>query len=301
MAETEVVEVADDAAMFRDAVDAPSEQSKADRERDEKGRFVAKEPEQPAQAEQPAPVETPKEEIKAEPEKPKDDAEAQVPSWRLRELREARDAEAARLQEATQRNWQLETQLKQLQDQVSKLNQPKQEPVDWFSNPEAALNQHLTPVQQQLESFMQEVRLTTSRTAAIASFGTAAVKEMEDTVGKLMAQNHPEMESLGQRMRSSNDPAGVAMQWYKQHKLMETTGGDIDAYRAKVAEELLKDKDFIAKAVGTVRSDPQTKNVVNIPPSLSRAQGSGGRASVDDADDMSNEGLFKHATSGMRK
>ena len=113
MAETEVVvDVADDTAMFRDAVDSPSEQTKADRERDEKGRFVAKEPEQPAQAEQPAPVETPKEEIKAEPEKPKDDAEAQVPSWRLRELREARDAEAARLQEATQRNWQLETQLK---------------------------------------------------------------------------------------------------------------------------------------------------------------------------------------------
>ncbi len=297
MAEEEQTVTIDDAEEFRLAA---AEEAPVERVRDEKGRFVAKEPEAPPAA--PVVAETKAEEAPAQPvaqATPPKEEEGHVPSGRLREIREERDAALKRVEEFNRQTWELQSQVKALQEQFAKANQPKQEPVDFFANPEAAISQHLNPIQQQYERDMQEMRLMMSRTQAIALHGKDAVAEMEESINKLMMQNYPDIGQLAQRMRSSNDPAGVAMQWYKNHKLMEATGGDIDAYKNKVLEEALKDQAFVAKVIEGARAQAgaptNPKNVINLPPSLNRVGSAGGVQSPDDGD-MSDKSLFQYAT-----
>src|SRR3990167_4768187 len=72
-------------------VEAAPEETQAERDRDEKGRFLPKtEVEQPVKVEQPI--------VEAKPET-QDDQAGQVPSWRLREVREAREAAERRATE----------------------------------------------------------------------------------------------------------------------------------------------------------------------------------------------------------
>lgn len=297
---TETVELGvSDKEMFQNAMaEEPKQEEQPERARDDKGRFVAaareeappeaKPPETPqAQTQEAAPTE--------QPEAQKDEA-ANVPSWRLREVREAREAAERKAQEAEQRAWQVEQQFRQLSEQLQKLQQPKQEPVDFFADPDRAINQHLTPIEQKLERFMQDMTLRQSRTAAIAQHGADKVAEMESAIDGLIAKRHPDMASLAAQMRASDDPAGVAMNWYQRHKLVEQTGGDIESFKAKLLEDAMKDPKFQAKVIELARGAPaaQTGTVVQLPPSLSRVPTAGASHSADD-NDASDAALFKHA------
>lgn len=299
----------DDRDLFQGAVaeEAPvkEEQSTAERERDEKGRFVAKAETPPEATAEPEKVEQPAQpkeaKIETPPEQPKtehQDDGGNVPSWRLRELREARDAEAARANQEAQQRYALQAQLQQMQDELRKLQQPKQEPVDFYADPEKALQQHLTPMQQQMQTFMADMTLQMSRTAAIAQHGVDKVAEMEKAVAEAMQHNHPDMQTLAMQMRASKDPAGVAMNWYQRSKLVEETGGDIAAYKAKVLEEAMKDPQFQAKVVELIKGQPvngaKPAPVVQLPPSLNRAPSAGQSNSADDGD-MSDRALFRNA------
>lgn len=299
--QTETIEL-DDTETFREAMAEEPKQTEGERPRDDKGRFVAAEktaePEakaevvqQPAQQEQPkeaaqAPVETP-----AEPKE-----EANVPSWRLREVREAREAAERRAEEVTRERYQLQAELQQMRQQLQTLQAPKQEPVDFFADPDKAINQHLTPIEQKLERFMQDMTVRASRTAAIAQHGADAVAEMEKAIQDAMAKNHPDMMALAAQMRSSDDPAGIAMAWHKRTKLMETTGGDLEAYKNKLKDELLKDPKFIESAIAAAKTQAgaqSSRTIFNLPPSLNKAPGAGNSESDDN--DMSDKGIFKHA------
>lgn len=292
----------DDSELFKAAVsdEAPAEQ--ASRDRDEKGRFVAKletPPEAKAEPEkvtQPAQQEVPQAEAQPQAAEAKD--EAQVPSWRLREVREAREAAERRAEQEAQQRYQLQTELQTMREELRKLQAPKQEPVDFFADPDKALQQHLSPFEQRLETFMRDMTLRTSRTAAIAQHGADKVAEMETAVAKAMQSNHPDMQTLAQQMRSSDDPAGVAMTWYQRHQLVEQTGGDINAFKAKVLEDAMKDPAFQAKVVelikGTSGQPGKPAPVVNLPPSLNRVPSAGQSNSPDD-NDSSDRGLFKYA------
>ncbi len=98
------------------------------------------------------------------------------------------------------------------------------------------------------------------------------------------------------------DPVAVAMDWYQSDSVMRETGGDIKSYRTKVLEEALKDPEYLAKAVEAARgraSVPGTVPPVKLPPSLTKAPGSGAPDLSDD--DVSDRSLFSHATKGMRR
>lgn len=263
-----------------------AEPAPQERPRDEHGRFVAKQPETPVAEAPQAPEQTPE---------PKDDAH--VPSWRLREVREAREAAERRAEEASRNAYALQQQMADMRRQLEALQKPKAEPVDFFQNPDQAFEQRVTPIQNEIQQFKRDMVLDFSRELAVVKYGEPAVTEMEQAVAKAMQSNHPDMQFLAMRMNSSRNPVSVAMDWYKNQKLVEATGGDPEKYKQRITDDLLKDPAFLAKAVDAARAQAGQKSTpsVQLPPSLNRAPGSGVSASELDDGDMSDAALFKHA------
>lgn len=126
---------------------------------------------------------------------------------------------------------------------VSRQPQPQQKPQepppDWYADPEKALSYHLTPIQQQMQRMAMDSVRAASETRAIARYGYEAFAEMETAVNAGIQSGDPEIEKLRYAVMNSHDPAGVAMQWYQQRKLMAEVGPDPAAYREKVKQEVL--------------------------------------------------------------
>lgn len=277
---------------------APAPQADEGRPRDEHGRFV-KQAEPDAAPIQQQPVE----------QKPVDDAKpedvANVPSWRLREVNEARTAAERRAQEAAEEVRQSRMQLHTLQQRLTELEKPKQEPIDFFADPNAAIKQSLDPIETRFQTLSSQLTLRASRAENVAIHGKDTVAEMEKAVQAAMMDGHPEMLALGQHMRQSDDPVGVAMQWYQRDKLLKETGGDLSSYRTRIIEEALKDPATLAKAVELARGQasqapPGTRPNVQLPPSLNKATGSGVSNAVAD-DDASDAATFRYAMAPGRR
>jgi hypothetical protein len=271
----------------------PQPERTDDRQRDEHGRFVAKQPE-PEKAAEPA---------TATPEAPteqKDDAH--VPSWRLREVREAREAAEKRAEEASRQSYAFQQQMAEMRKQLEALQKPKAEPVDFFQDPDAAMNQRLAPVQSEIQQFKNELRLEMSRELAIVQHGEQLVSEVEASVAKAMQSGDPGIAALRVRMQNSTNPVGVAIKWHQEAKLLETTGGDLAAYREKVRQEAKNDPKFQAEVLEAARTLAAGRpSSIQIPPSLNKATGSGVSSADVDATDMSDRSLFQHAMSSTRR
>lgn len=276
-------------ALTPEPVETPAEPApepeKQERERDDKGRFVAKETEEPAPE---APAETPAPEIKDE---------AHVPSWRLREVREAREAAERRAEEAGREAYAVRQQMQDMQRQLAQLQKPKPEPVDFFQNPDEALAQRLSPIEERFAAMESRLRLNTSRAMAVAMHGVQAVKDMETAVEKASRSGSNEMSLLSAQMRASDDPVEVAMQWYKRSSLLEKTGGDLDAYVQQQLDAKLKDPKFLAQAMEAARAQAGQVSTpsIKLPPSINRAAGGGHESSP--SGDMTDANLYAYATS----
>jgi hypothetical protein len=138
-----------------------------------------------------------------------------------------------------------------------------------------------------------------SRELAVIRHGESAVKEMEAAIQQAIQSNHPDVPSLAARMRTSKNPASVAMDWHKNQRLVQETGGDLNAYREKISGDLLKDPAFLAKALEAARTQagaaPATgRPAINLPPSLNKASGSGA-SNAADTETMSDRELFRHS------
>lgn len=303
MAAQETTVPMDDAALMQSALapepvreePAPAPEQPQEQPRDEHGRFAPKteakvEPEVPAQPEQPP-----------QPQQPTDDDKSgQVPSWRLREVREAREAAERRAEQEAQQRYALQQQLQQMQRQMETLQKPKQEPVNFYDNPDGALDQRLQPVEERMSQFESRMRYNMSRVMAIATHGAGLVAETEQAVEKATRENHPDVPMLVAQLRASDDPVGVAVQWHKRSKLLTETGGDLSSYRQKILDEAMKDPAYQAKVLEAARgqaTQQQTRPSVQLPPSLSRAAGTGATEPVGLSDaDMSDAALYAHAT-----
>jgi hypothetical protein len=278
----------------------PAPAPTGERPRDEQGRFVP--------LTEAKPVETPAAPTAAEPPAaatpqptPTDDTAAQVPSWRVREITEARQAAERRSQEVERQNYAFQAELEQMRQQLANL-QPKPEPVDFFQDPDQALRQRLDPFEQRLRDFEGRMKLSTSRAQAMVVHGPQMVGEMEQTINQAMQSNHPDMPLLARNMQASDDPVGVAMHWYRLNKVVTETGGDLTSYRQKILDDAMKDPQYQAKVLEAARTQagaPSANgtrpNVVNLPPSLNRATGAGVSNAAASDDDMSDRALFKHA------
>jgi len=261
--------------------------TEAGRARDEQGRFAAKE-------QQTEPVQT---EPVAAAQAPAADKDAHVPSWRLREVNEAREAAERRATDAFNRLSEMEQQLAQLRQQ----NTPKAEPVDFFQDPNAAFKQNVAPLESQIQQLGAGLGLKVSRALAMVEHGKDAVAEMEKAIGEAMTARHPGIPQLRAQMQGSDDPVGLAMQWYQREKLLQETGGDLSAYKTRMFDEALKDPAFLAKALEAAKAQasgqaPGAKpnNLVQLPPSINRQTSAA--SPHEQAGDMSDASLYAAAT-----
>jgi hypothetical protein len=277
---------------------APEPQAEPEQPRDEHGRFAPKPKVEEAQA-------PPAEVAQQAPTEPPQPDDAQVPSWRLREIREARDAAVQKAEEAARERYALQQQLQQMQNELAAVRKPKPEPVDFFQNPDEAIAQRLSPLDERFQQLEQSLKLRTSRVQAIAVHGAKQVQEMEAAVAKAMQSNHPEMPLLAAQMRASDDPAEVGMQWHTRNKLLQETGGDLTAYRQKILDEAMKSPEFQAKVIEAARGQAAQPNgrppPISLPPSLNKTPGSGASQPPDADNDMSDAALFKYAAAPARK
>jgi hypothetical protein len=152
-----------------------SRKVEAGQPRDESGRFAPKTVEAP-QAEA-APTQQQPEAVTTEA---KD--EAQVPSWRHRELREERDALRRQAEEPSRQSYATQQQMAEMRQQLQSLQAPKQEPVDFFADPDKAIGQRLTPMRGAVGQLQADLRMETSRALAVARHGWDAVHEVEKAV-----------------------------------------------------------------------------------------------------------------------
>lgn len=289
--------MADEPAPAEAPVTEAQPETPVEQPRDDQGRFAPK-------TEAPADPAKPAVEALAQPDN-KDDQAGQVPSWRLREVREAREAAEKRAVEADQQRYALEQQLADMRNKLGALEKPKTEPIDFFQDPEGAMAQRLSPMEERFNALAMELRLDSSRAVALATHGKEAVKEMDEAVAKAMRENHPDIPQLRAQLQASRDPVNVAMQWHMRSKIMEQIGpsGDLNAYVEKLIEERAKDPKHQAKVMENARAQagaaPTGSPSIQLPPSLNKAPGSSANNAAEaftDAD-MSDQNLFRHAMS----
>lgn len=242
--------------------------------RDEHGRFAPREPEPVVEA------------------KPDGKEEAFVPSWRLREMREEREAAERRFQE-TQQQWQ--RQIAELQARLPK-EEPKPAP-DMFEDPNRFLEHGVQKAVDPIKSEIGQLREFYSRREAIREHGQEKVTAAYNAVAQGMQSRDPETMAVYQRAMQSMDPFGEIVSWHQQKTVFSQIGNDPQAWFNKTFEERLADPKFAAEVMqkiqGSVRSNPQNPGITKLPPSLGKVPSS--QSASDDAGSMDDASLFAHA------
>lgn len=274
--------VSDDPAPIQDA--SPEPVAAAEQPRGPDGKFAAK-------VAEPEAKEEPPQAAQAEPAKD----EANVPSWRLREISEERRAAVARAEQAERQAQEFQRQMAELQKKL----EPKPDPVDVFADPDKWAKEQFKPLEQRMAEMTTNLTLRASRAENVAIHGRETVDAAEKAIGKAMNSRHPDLPALRAKMAASDDPVGVAIEWHKSQSLLKETGGDLNAYKARALDEALKDPAFLAKALEAARTQAnggqaRPSTTVQLPPSLNRIAAAG--PATDDPGDSSDESLFKFAT-----
>ncbi len=267
---------ADEPATEEVVVEAPEAEAEQEQPRDEAGRFAAQAAEEPAATDPPAPA-------------PVDDSAAMVPSWRVREINEEKRALAEKLAtiEAERLQWQ-----RQPAPQPAPVPEVKVEKPDPLLDPEG--------YEKYLETKFEEKLLNNHRETSLAQAHRTYKGEFEEAYAAAQKQVDP---ALKARMQQSRDPGETLIQWHRERKTMAEVGTDPNAFFEKRFEAYLSDPANQAKVLERIRGGAQQQlqpgngakpaPAVNLPPSLTRAA-SAATITADD-DDLSNDGLWRHA------
>lgn len=229
------------------------------------------------------------------------DVGGQIPSWRLREEREAR-AEAQKALEAERaERTRLAAEFSQMQRQLAELRKPAPKPEDEpdpLLDPQGFREHMRRELQEQLMTERRESSLRFAHSKHGDKFSEAYAEAQQ-----AMARGD---RALQARMQASPDPGETLIQWHQEQKTMKEVGGDPAAYRAKLLDEALKDPAYLAKAIAAANAQAGgspnngARPAVKLPPSLSGAARADAHETNPSDLDVSDEGLFRHATSGMR-
>lgn len=267
-----------------------------ERPRDDQGRFAPREKAPEQQAGQQPIGEQPADQ-RGQPQ-PDPDQSAQVPSWRLRELREEREAVAKRAADAEERAQRYEAQLREFQTRQAQQERQQQKPPDMLADPDA-WQQHVTS-QQQIA--VDRVRFELSEDAARDKFG-------DEKVNAALNWLQTNLDSATrQRITAARNPYREMVKLYDERQTLQQIGGDLGAYRTKLLDEALNDPGFLQRVADKLRADAGNGNptngqrpVVQLPPSLSRATGANIPRDGVTAEDMSDASLYRHATAPGRR
>lgn len=288
-----------DADSGDDAITAEAEQ-KASADRDEKGRFKTK-----AQAEEaahPATEPKAKEEPAAEAQNTtaetntsgdqKGERDNWIPPWRAAELAEKRRADKERAERAEAEAQTYRAQLEahqretaELKRRLDELTKPKEEPHNLFERPEdfvASIQQQNQQIAQQIRQEMEVMLLENNLQLASYKYGDEFTEAYDAVMKAKAAGDHRTADAI----RSTSNPGEALIQWYRQQKALSEFGTDPNAYKQKVRDELMKDPEFRAQLLETLKAEatgqqptqaatnPNRPNtVVKRPPSLSGVPG----------------------------
>jgi hypothetical protein len=284
MADDQIPEAAEQPA------DAPAPETprQEDRPRDEHGRFAAsRQAAQEVQGDQPEQA----------AEVPQAKEEANVPSWRLREVRE--EAERRIAEERAQ--WQRQFEMLQRQ------NQPKPEPKpapDLFENPNGAIEygvqQYVDPQIQQMREELAQLKAAavsereeTSRELAVEKYGEDVVRSAYTWIAQGIQSRDPNVVHAYNQAMQARRPFEVIVQAHKEMSLMQQikAAGGVDQWRE---QQLAAGQPQAQQSSSRQQSNDRPQgSIVKLPPSMSRIPAS--QLDGDDDGDMSDAALFKHA------
>jgi hypothetical protein len=191
-------------------------------------------------------------------------------------------SERERRQAAERRAEELQRRLEAIERQA--LQQPKQEPPELFSNPDAYVDHRIAPVRQTLEERIDGLRETFSRMLAVQQHGEQAVNEAMNALAEEV-QRDPRARFEAQRIWQDEHPVGKLVEWYKSRRTLAEIGSDPAAYRERLLKEererLANDPEFIRSIIEKTRASAAGANgpapaSIQLPPSLNRATGGGG-------------------------
>jgi hypothetical protein len=212
-----------------------------------------------------------------------DDNAPLIPSWRLREIREERDAVARRLADAEAR---LASQ------PAPKVEAPK---VEKAARPDPLLDPdgYAAAIRQEL----REEALNDRREESLLKARESNQAEFDEAYAAAQKAVDP---ALNARMQSARDPGKTLLDWHRENKVKAEVGSDPNAWLEKKLEERLKDPAFLAKAVelarGSAQSQPSNgRPRVELPPSLS-SQSRSSAAPKGGSEDVSDHELFEQIT-----
>ena len=222
--------------------------------------------------------------------------EANVPSWRLREVRE----EAERRVAETNAQWQRQFEMLQRQSQAL----PKEPPPDLFENPngfvDQRLKEYLTPYeqqQQQLRADLQETREFYSRRDAEREHGPEMVRDAYNWLAQGMQARNPDVMNIYQQVMQSKHPFDMIVAAHKRMSVMQQidSAGDLDKWVMQRAAELQQRGQASPQGNGRQASNgsSQGNSIVKLPPSMRNLPAS--QVDGDDDSDMSDAAMFRQA------
>jgi hypothetical protein len=212
-----------------------------------------------------------------------DDDAPLIPSWRLREIREERDAVSARLAAAEAR----------LAQQPKPEAKPAEQP-DPLLDPKG----YAASIREEIRQEM----LAERRESSLQNAWKTYKGEFEEAYNA--ARNKPDA-VLNVQMEKSRDPGETLIQWHRDNKTKLEIGGDFNAYQKRIRDEAakealdsaLKDPEFRQRAMETWRNGAQSNGRprVELPPSLSGTSRSNAALRASN-EDVSDSELFDQTT-----
>jgi hypothetical protein len=266
-------------------VEAPTE-AKAERARDDFGRFKSAVPDVTSQEEVREATPPPVEDV-AVAQAPVEKEDARVPSWRLKEESDRRREAEQHLQELRNEFQQMRMAMMQQQQRP----EPSQAPeVDIFADPQGFVQQLQGNFDQRLRTLQLENSLRFAHYAHGEKFNEA-YGAFTDHVSRTRDQ------ATYQRVMSASDPGEALVGWFKDQQLQKELGGsDLKTFMEKQREEWLKDPAVQAKVIEAFKATQQASQpsqLTNIPPSLSKATSS---APAHDTGGNSGDDIYAFAT-----
>lgn len=211
-----------------------------------------------AETPQEAPVEAKTEEVvaaveptPATPEEPPQTSEAMVPSWRLREINEAKAA-------TEQQNAQLQRQQAELQAQLQQLQQAQQQPQqvpDMYEDPTGYQNYQNNQFQSrddQITQLQQALQQQSMQNTSYARHGYDKVS----TAWNAALEAEKSNPAIAARIANSQNPWDEAVKWHEETQIHQQIGeGGIDGFRQRTRDELMKDPEFRKQVLASLQEE----------------------------------------------
>lgn len=266
------------APVTQEAVVTETTEAKEQRNRDEKGQFVAK----AAKPEASTP------EIVAEPvEKPDTKDEANVPSWRVREINEEKRAALEENKKLLQRLAALE----RTQTPATQTHDKKEPLMPWDDG-------FVDEIEGKIDARTQRINLRLDWNEAVAEYGKDIVKAADKAIQERVDAGEAH---LAEQFKRAPNPFVALVEWHKREQVIAKVGTDPDAYVNAEIEKRLSDPAEQAKYLERIRGQTSGANrpapVTSIPPSLKNLPSGGNNATEEDTSDAA---MFNYAVNSRR-